>query len=186
MTDDHRHDINEQAVDYVLGLLDREERHGVEQEAGRDQSLQAGIDRLNQLLAPLASGLEAEAPPERVWRSLQKAIEAAEPKETVTVRVGEGTWVEIAPGVQRKSLYADRGAGWESFMLKVAPGATIPGHGHRMIEECLVIEGDFSMGDLDFSAGDLLIAPPGLRHPPAFSATGGMLYVRGEYGELAS
>ena len=186
MTDDRRSDIDEQAVDYVLGTLDRDERAEIKRTLKHDAALKTEIDRWNQLLAPLAATLDAEAPPDRIWRSLEKSLDAAETNETLTVRVGEGTWIEIAPGVERKTLFADRETGWESFMLKVAPGATIPAHGHNRIEECLVLEGDFTMGELDFAAGDFLIARPGVKHQPATSATGGMLYIRGELGELYS
>lgn len=82
------------------------------------------------------------------------------------------------PGVERVML--DR-VGEEkaraTSLVRYAPDSTFPPHSHPGGEEILVLEGEFSEGNLRFPAGWYLRNPPGSAHQPA-SAPGALLFVK--------
>jgi hypothetical protein len=82
----------------------------------------------------------------------------------------------VAPGVNAKMLHVDE-TGY-SFLLRLDPGATLPGHPHDGDEECIVLEGEARLGDLNILAGDYHLARRGSRHGDIFSPDGALLYIR--------
>ncbi len=72
----------------------------------------------------------------------------------------------------------------QSYLLRFAPGATISSHPHDRVEECLVVEGDISVGDLRLTAGDYHVVGPDQVHEPR-SEHGALLYIRGEIRDAA-
>lgn len=96
-----------------------------------------------------------------------------------TLRADEGAWEDVAPGVRMKVLFVDDQAGTRSFLLRFAPGASLPAHAHRGPEECLVLEGEAMLGDVAVRAGDYHLAPCGSKHGVVSSRTGALLYLRG-------
>jgi anti-sigma factor ChrR (cupin superfamily) len=99
-------------------------------------------------------------------------------KDLLTVRAKEGEWKSLAPGVEVKLLYIDEAAKTKSFLLRAEAGAEMPGHQHIGIEECLVLEGEFSLGDITLHAGDYHLAHAGAIHGPASTPTGTLVYLR--------
>jgi anti-sigma factor ChrR (cupin superfamily) len=97
--------------------------------------------------------------------------------EPLTVRAGEGEWVDFAPGVQAKSLWRD--AESQSMLLRLQPGARIAGHPHALDEECLMIEGEAFLGDTLLRAGEFQLARAGTSHRDLVSDVGALLYVHG-------
>lgn len=93
-----------------------------------------------------------------------------------TIRADEGSWRSVAPLVDMKVLYDDGHS--HSFLLRLQPGARLPAHGHAADEECFVLEGEGSIGDIFLRAGDFHLAPKGLRHGETFTATGALLFIR--------
>jgi anti-sigma factor ChrR (cupin superfamily) len=63
--------------------------------------------------------------------------------------------------------------------MRVTPGAVYPAHAHDGDEECLVLEGEVSFGELTLRAGDFHLARKGHRHPQASSPQGCVLYISG-------
>lgn len=94
-----------------------------------------------------------------------------------TLRETEG-WRAMAPGVEFKLLGWDERTDRKSFLLRAKPGIALPAHAHAADEECLVLEGEFSMGDLTLRAGDYHFAPRGSRHPDAVTRTGVLVQLR--------
>lgn len=95
-----------------------------------------------------------------------------------TVPAADASWDTIAPGVERKLLWASGAA--QSCLLRLAPGASVDGHSHAMDEECIVLEGSLRIGaDLLLHAGDFHVAPEGSAHQRAFTETGALVYLRG-------
>lgn len=97
-------------------------------------------------------------------------------RAAVTVRAEEGVWEPFAPLIERKALYAD-GRG-QAFMLRMQPGASLPAHPHEVDEECLVLQGQVSIGDIELSDGDYHLAPAGLLHGTLTTRTGALMFVR--------
>ena len=174
------------AAEYVLGTLDAETRARFDRDLLADPDLRALVSDWEQRLAPLADGAPPVEPPADLWSKIDAAIEPSYPKlpGTTTVHAGEGAWKPIAEGVDMKLLWVDEVRGSQSLLLRLAPGAALPGHAHAQYEECLVIEGGIEIGPLKLRAGDYHLAHPGVPHPAITSAEGGLLFVRAEVGEL--
>src|SRR5215208_1314795 len=131
------------AGEYVLGVLDAEERAAVERDATSNAELAAEIAYWQARLMPLLDTVEVE-PPADLFGRIKSAI-AAEPglPGTITVRAGEGGWQTIARGVERKILY--RREGRVTYLIRGQPGPRLPGHQHDDDEEIYVLQGDLTM-----------------------------------------
>ena len=137
-----------------------------------------------QTLELLGSALEpVEFPSERL-RALRSRLmdeirqdSPSAPAEPVTVRLEEGAWIRTAPKIEKKILRMDSEAGTEAYLLRMAPGATVPAHEHQHDEICLVLSGELSFTDIHLKAGDFHVSPKGSRHGTASSVTGALLYL---------
>ncbi|WP_421853056.1 cupin domain-containing protein [Novosphingobium sp.] len=119
------------------------------------------------------------------WQAVEariSAMAAARPRMTVT-RDAE-VWFSIAPGVQKRQLYVDADAGWESFFLKLEPGAELAPHRHTATEEGLVLSGEVMIDGEVLREGDLHIAFAGHDHGLLRSEIGALLYIRGPLAPL--
>jgi anti-sigma factor ChrR (cupin superfamily) len=89
-----------------------------------------------------------------------------------------GVWSEMSPGVTYQVLFEDPVAKRRSMLVRALPGSTYESHVHdEGHEECLVLEGDFIMGDLKLLPGDFHLAAKGSIHPPATTLSGCLLYL---------
>ena len=95
----------------------------------------------------------------------------------LTVRAGDGAWRDIKAGVRAKTLR--EGPAGASVLIELAPGATLPVHRHRHLEEGIVLQGGLQLGDLELGPGDYHVSPPGSRHGRISSRQGGIAYLRG-------
>ncbi len=131
------------------------------------------------VLEQLAEGLPPLAPsPDRadaVKANLLERVHAVRSR-FVTVRGDEGDWIEIAPQVHSKLLHDDGHV--RSFLLRLAPGARLPAHGHSSEETCLVLEGSAHLGEFEVRAGDFHLAHEGSVHGDITSRSGALLFVR--------
>ncbi len=137
------------------------------------------------LAGALGEGLKPIGPPAHRARRLRQSILDRIAQQSlcaavITVRADEGEWVVIAPGVTKKLLYQDEAANINTYLLRMQPGACLPPHQHVLDEECLVLEGEASLGDLRVYAGDYHLAPKGIPHGVVRSETGALLLLRGE------
>jgi anti-sigma factor ChrR (cupin superfamily) len=99
--------------------------------------------------------------------------------QRVVVRPADTPWQPSpAPGVTRRLLdrVGDEDARATSI-VRYAPGAVFPQHGHPDGEEILVLEGGFSDERGDYGPGTYLRNPDGSRHAPR-SETGCTLFVK--------
>ncbi len=138
-------------------------------------------EQAEQIESALLQGLES-LPPNPQQRSeirtkLFKRIHSSITAESarITVRSEQGQWRTILPGVRTKILDDNIRA----FILDIAPGASLPMHRHHVDEECVVLRGSASLGDLKVNTGDYHLARSGSRHGRIFSETGALLYLRG-------
>ena len=93
-----------------------------------------------------------------------------------TVRATQGTWQTIAPLVEIKLLHED--AQGSSLLMRLQAGARLPPHQHAANEECLMLEGEGTIGDIHLRAGDFHLAHKGQLHGETYSATGALLFIR--------
>lgn len=96
----------------------------------------------------------------------------------VTVREPEGKWIEVAPKVKTKELFNDGRR--RVYLVRMEPGAAMPGHNHEGNEECMVLQGEIWLGELLIRAGDFHRAPRELPHGDVSTDTGVLLYVSTE------
>lgn len=138
-------------------------------------------------LEALSRAAPSVAPPgglrERVLARVREEARTA-PRDLVTLRAGEGTWVALGPGLEARELSADPLAGTRSLLVRLAPGAEIPTHDHPVSEECLVLEGELTIGTLELRAGDYHLAPAGVSHARITTRTGALAYLRGGFPRL--
>lgn len=124
--------------------------------------------------------LEASAPitPPSSLRERVMARVRADRENLITVHGDRTPWRSLAVGVEFKLLQFDTESLRKSFLLRAAPGARLPGHGHRCYEECLVLEGEFSIGPIHLRAGDFHGASEQVQHDEAYTETGVLVYLR--------
>lgn len=94
-----------------------------------------------------------------------------------TVRGRDGTWHALKSGVRAKTLF--EGEHGSSVLIELTPGATLPPHRHRHLEEGIVLAGSMQMGELDLGPGDYHVSLPGSRHASITSRDGCLTYLRG-------
>ncbi len=177
-----RDDIDLDAGEYVLGTLNPEKRRRFARDLDADAGLRDLTEAWERRLEPLSEALDPVAPPEDLWSRIEAGLDqpASDAAFGQTIRAGEGEWQALFEGVEKKILLREAGTGFESYLLRMAPGARLPTHGHKMTEECLVLEGELTIGGLHLSAGDFHSVTPDEIHPEVFSRGGALLYLRGE------
>ncbi|MEY2928383.1 MAG: hypothetical protein RL367_2860 [Pseudomonadota bacterium] len=163
--------------DYVLGNMTPQERAAMEQARRHDPALAAAIEDAEDRLAPLSLAGPAVAAPERLWDRIEAAL-GHEQGENAGRRIesfGEGDWHDFLPGIKRKFLWSQ-----SAWMLRCAPGASIPDHPHPESENILVLSGDLQMGGRDFGPGDTIGSPAGRDHGLATTRAGCVVLI--QYG----
>jgi quercetin dioxygenase-like cupin family protein len=170
--------LDELAGEYVLGTLDGEARNRFESRLSSDGDAQQAVAQWE---ARLSSLVEREAelqPSDEVWAAIKARLEDEPFPGIVTVREEEGVWAEHATGIAIKTLHVDRETGVTSLLMRMEPGSRYPAHKHTGDEECLMLAGEVSFGDLTLRAGDYHLAPKGMDHAEAYSATGALVFIR--------
>ena len=127
------------------------------------------MDQFLQNLTPLA-------PPAGLRAKVLERIRQPEP-DFLTLRVDTG-WESVAPTLEVKLLTYDTRSGTKSFLIRAQAGASMPAHHHRGYEECLVLEGEITIGDLVLRAGDFHGAQGDTEHPAIRTDLGALVYVR--------
>ncbi|HMQ15497.1 MAG TPA: cupin domain-containing protein [Phycisphaerae bacterium] len=94
------------------------------------------------------------------------------------VRATDGAWEDTGvAGVAVRQLYADRAHNRATMLVRMTPGAAYPRHLHNSPEECLVIEGDLSVGAHELRSGDYQRAEPGSTHGVQSTRDGCLLFI---------
>jgi quercetin dioxygenase-like cupin family protein len=94
------------------------------------------------------------------------------------VRANDSEWIEAYPGASYKPLQ-EHGDGLLSYLIRLEPGFRMQGHGHPFDEECLMIEGDLTLGDITLHAGDFHLARAGVMHGDISTREGCIAFIRG-------
>ena len=160
----------------VLGIAEPAERHLI------DQHLREGCSECAAALHALeATGVELALAPEpvrpsealraRILGAVDEAASAAA-RGFHFLTAEQGEWREVGPGVERRRLGRDPLTRSVSYLIRVAPGATVPAHAHVAAEHCLVIAGDFVVDGRTLGTGDYHRADPGTEHRALHSVHG--------------
>ncbi|MDJ0893950.1 MAG: cupin domain-containing protein [Alphaproteobacteria bacterium] len=172
-------DLERLAAEYALGTLDGAEQAAAEQRCADDPAFRALVEAWELRLSPLAFRDSAIAPPEGMFEAIEQRLNDAEaaPAGTLTVRAEQGGWETIAPGVELKILWENPSARRRALLMRMAKGAQYQDHRHSDYEECFVVEGTLSFGDLELRAGDFHVGFKDGAHPTAVSRDGCLLYL---------
>ena len=174
-------DLDQTAAAYALGISRGAARSAIEARHSSDPALQAKIKLWQENFVALDLAAGRQAPPAGLFDTILDAIDAGAGDKlsgTLTRRGGTGVWTEMSPGVTYSVLFDDPVTKRRSMLVRALPGATYESHFHdEGHEECLVLAGDLTMGDLKLLAGDFHLAAKGSSHPPAYSATGCLLHI---------
>ncbi len=170
------------ASDYALDILSDADRQRAETRMSEDEAFAEQVAWWTNRFAPLLDQNEGETPPADLFAAIEERLNrqtASGSRASTTVRDKEGRWIVISPGVRRKHLFHDDADGVEAFLLELDPGASLPEHDHPGPEDCLVLSGDFIIGDLRLTAGDYHAAPANSGHACCRSESGCRLFIRG-------
>lgn len=171
--------VAEEAALYALGLLEGKERKRFE------SRLRAGCPICGTEVAACVAGLtdavaaatvDPVAPPpslrDRLMRSVSGVKETG--RDMQVVRHGSDGWIAgpIA-GSHFKALN-----GRKTFLLRLEPGVTFPGHDHEDgAEQCLVLEGSAEAAGVSIHPGDFVRMPQGSFHQELYSECGCVLLI---------
>lgn len=186
--------IREQLALYALGALSQHEARAVEHHlaegckvcASELQPFESVVEALGFVVPPVTPPADVRS---KLLTQLEKETQTVSlpPGENFSLRANEGEWMEIAPGVFEKQLFADKSRGTVTTMIKLMPGMKLPSHHHVGVEECLLIEGDFHIDGEEFAPGDYRCAMPGTIDETSFSNNGALLLIvsQGSPGPVA-
>jgi anti-sigma factor ChrR (cupin superfamily) len=73
----------------------------------------------------------------------------------------EPEWEQVAPGIECKLLATDTERQRVSMLVRLAPGASYPGHTHAGIEELHLLDGELWIDERKLFPGDYNYAIPG-------------------------
>ncbi len=128
----------------------------------------------------------SEATTNRMRSGLLDAIQQekevnAKTKGFETLLAHEGEWIEAMPGAQFKVLHDDGNGldGLLSYLIKLEPGVSMKGHNHPFDEECLMLEGDLTLGEHTLNKGDFHFANAGVPHGDVSTQNGCIAFIRG-------
>lgn len=178
MTDADRND-DVLAGEYVLGTLAGAEREHFKARLRHDAGLQDLVAAWERRLGALAERVAPAPPPKNSFAAIERRIGAEAKPGSRTIRGDAGEWSEIEPGVAMKRLFRSPDDESTSFLLRLLPGAVLPPHPHPSNEECLVIDGEITIGELRLGAGDYHVAFRGSPHDVIRSERGALLFIRG-------
>jgi quercetin dioxygenase-like cupin family protein len=134
------------------------------------------------LRALLEASVSASTPGDRlsiarVKRRLLARIAEDQRARHLTVQPDEGQWQPFGPGLTLKVLH--EAGGIMSYLVRLAPGASLPPHRHPVDEECVVLEGRLRIGELEVGAGGFHLGRQDVLHMPIVSEHGALIFLRG-------
>ena len=138
------------------------------------------IERLHEALEPEAPDAAAQA---RVKRRLLRRIAADNTSRHLTHQPGDEGWQPFGEGVRIKVLNEHEGI--MSYLLRLAPGASLPAHRHPVDEECVVLEGEVHIGSLCVPTGGFHLGRKDVHHDRLRSPAGALIFLRGAAPEAS-
>lgn len=171
------------AAEYAAGSLDDAGVALVQARAAHDAAFAAVLGEQLARAAALDEAADGPAtpPPAGLFAAIEARIDAITGLAgSTTIRHASGRWHDVAPGIAVKLLNRDRAIDRHSYLVSMQPGARLPGHAHRDLEECVMLAGVVLINGHRIEAGDVHLVPAGVAHPVLESPDGALFYVRGE------
>jgi len=178
------HEMTDLAVLYALRALSHREARSFEEHLSKGCKIcSAEIESFEITLENMGCGVSEESPPARVRAALlasvgQKAstdeMKLEKPGPFISVPSSEGTWREVIPGVQVKSLFLDPNSGIATSLVRMLPGTSLPVHKHIGVEQVFVLEGDCNVDGQNLGPGDYHRADKDSIHESTHTVNGTM------------
>ena len=129
------------------------------------------------IVAALALGIAQVSPPVATQPALRAGTTLPAAGDAhLTVHAGAEGWVIICPLVQMRTLFESQDG--RGVLFRMEAGGRLPAHEHNTDEECVILEGELSIGNLTVRAGDFHLARKGIPHAELNSKTGALFYIR--------
>jgi anti-sigma factor ChrR (cupin superfamily) len=87
-------------------------------------------------------------------------------------RWSEPEWEQVASGIECKLLATDTERHRVSMLVRLAPGASYPGHTHAGVEELHLLDGELWIDERKLFPGDYNYGAPGMGDERVWSETG--------------
>ena len=165
------------AGEYLAGTLCDEGLHHFETLLVDDPEARKAVDQLEARMDAFLGANASEA--------LRAARKERHPlvnsrQSAPTRHKSQGPWPTITPGVTGKVLHYDHQVGSMVYIARLEPGARCPAAVEGSAEECLLVSGDLSLGDVTLRAGDHHHAPNSVIHGGGHTETGAVLLIRAQ------
>lgn len=159
----HLEELSSQAARYALGEMPASEAKQFERRLASGCPYCVAETRSNsQALTALAMSAPAVPPPDLKSKLLARTVPETANSAMTMVTPEDSPWRPgPAPGVEVRYLQ-----GKKTFLVRMAPGSSIPAHYHDHDEQCLVIEGSVFQEGALAKAGDFVYMPAGTTHQP--------------------
>ncbi|HEY0546958.1 MAG TPA: cupin domain-containing protein [Pyrinomonadaceae bacterium] len=181
----------ERASLYALGAMSQHEARSFEEHLAEGcETCSTELSEFEAVMTKLALAAPEAAPRAEAREKLLSRLSAEEEQtppapasaqhddsHPLIVRADEGRWHKMCAGVIFKQLFKDATRQTVTSLVKLEPGAYIPMHRHRGIEECYVIEGDVFANNEALKAGDYTCAMEGSIHHPISTLNGALLLI---------
>jgi len=130
----------------------------------------------SRLLEQLDSTIPASLPPQ--------PQAARRPRDLYVQRASKGRWRDMGiPGATRRILWLDRERNEYSALVRCEPGTVFPDHIHPGPEQCLVLEGDLWLDNVEYGPGDFQRFEGGTRHGVQTTRRGCLILLSGSLEE---
>jgi anti-sigma factor ChrR (cupin superfamily) len=138
--------------------------------AGKAEVTWSDATPIEAAIASLDMAMPAVEPPAGLWARIERSLAANDLISVASLafeRFEDGAWRRLAPGVRMKKLWGKR-----TLLIECDPGAVVPAHRHRAFEHSLILSGDVTSDEGDYSAGDYHGMPAGSEHGAWSTRTG--------------
>jgi len=191
-------ELRDRAAQYVLGTLPESDAANVRSHLASCTVCRAEVDALALVARALCCAAASVEPRPELWERVSDRVDAdlssnanrasrvqvwknwtASPgarQPFLFVPGNSGEWEATSvDGIEARQLFVDRASDRATFLVRMASGTAYPAHVHAGPEECFVLEGDLTVGDVTMHAGDYQRAERGSRHGLQTSESGCVL-----------
>jgi len=174
-------ELREMVAAYALGSLEREEAHELKSHLSEGCHVcLAELDGFAGTVAVLALSAEEQQPPDGLRGKLLSRLSGGHKTEGamaslprfLSIHGNEGEWLDMGDGVRMKMLHIDKATGLTTSLVKMPPGASLPRHRHRSLEQFYILEGDCYVHGEKLSPGDYHWAETGSVHEDTYTIDG--------------
>jgi anti-sigma factor ChrR (cupin superfamily) len=166
----------ELVCDYALGIMPMSEVAAIETHIAACSDCQREMEGLRLVVNRfVAWPTDVLRPATSLHRrlALRIAEETGKPPVLPTSQQwSDPEWEQVAPGIECKLLATDPDRHRISMQVRLAPGATYPGHRHASDEELHLLDGELSIDERKLFPGDYYHAALGSNDDRVWSETG--------------